>query len=271
MVPVASEPGSFAGRTILAVFAHPDDESLACGGTLARLADAGARIVLLCLSRGERGVTTDPALVSDGDLGRVWVRELHAAARVLGIAEVQVFNHPDGNLRWVDEPALPDEIRAAIDRHKPIAVITFDGDGLYWHVDHIGVHERTSDVVSSLGAAAPALYYVTMPRGAMRHVIDCAVAKGWASPQAGFWGIVPDAFGLLAEPPTFSLDVRPWVPRKLAALACHQTQVGSSNPFSLIDDSDARQWLGYEHFRRAPIDGFNGPVLEPLSDPVIIT
>jgi LmbE family N-acetylglucosaminyl deacetylase len=271
VAPVAHEPGSFAGRSVLAVFAHPDDESLACGGTLARLADAGAHIVLLCLSQGERGVTIDPALVPDGDLGRVRVRELHAAAHVLGIAEVQVFNHPDGNLRWADDPAVQNEIRAAIDRHKPAAVITFDGDGLYWHVDHIGVHERTSAVVASFGAAAPALYYATMPRGAMRQVIDCAVAKGWASPQAGFWGIVPDAFGLLAERPTVGLDVRPWVPRKLAALACHRTQMGASNPFSLIDDADARQWLGYEQFRRAPIQGIEGPVLEQLSDPVIIT
>ena len=58
------------GKTVLAIFAHPDDESLACGGTLARLADAGARIVLMCASRGEAGSISDPALVPDGDLDR---------------------------------------------------------------------------------------------------------------------------------------------------------------------------------------------------------
>ena len=66
-----------AGRTVLAIFAHPDDESLACGGTLARLADAGVRVVLLCASRGESGSVSDPALVPDGDLGRV--RDARAA------------------------------------------------------------------------------------------------------------------------------------------------------------------------------------------------
>src|SRR5262249_57138428 len=67
---------SLAGRTVLGIFAHPDDESLACGGTFARLADAGARVVLLCASRGEGGSVSDPSLVPDGDLGRVREREL---------------------------------------------------------------------------------------------------------------------------------------------------------------------------------------------------
>jgi len=267
---VGDEAAALAGRTVLAVFAHPDDESLACGGTLARLSDAGASVVLLCASRGERGIISDPALVPDGDLGQARSRELQAAARVLGITEVLVFNHPDGNLRWADVPEFQAEIMTAIDRHSPDAVITFDGDGLYWHFDHIGVHERTSAVVSSLGAKAPSLYYVTMLRGAMRHVVDGAVAKGWVPSQSGIWGIVPDAFGIEAEPPTFGLDVRAWVARKLAALDCHRTQMGTPNPFSMIDDADARQWLGYEYFRRAPNNEAGQPVLEQFGEPVIM-
>src|SRR5512137_1049928 len=101
----ASPEPDFSGRTILVVFAHPDDESLACGGTIARLADAGARVVLLCASRGEKGSVSDPALVAQDDLGNVRVHELHAAAKVLGIAEVLIFEHPDGDLRWADVPA----------------------------------------------------------------------------------------------------------------------------------------------------------------------
>src|SRR3954467_9466608 len=93
-----------SGRTILVVLAHPDDESLACGGTIARLADAGAKIVLLCASRGEKGAVSDAALLGNSDLATVRARELQDAARVLGISDVLALDHPDGDLRWADVP-----------------------------------------------------------------------------------------------------------------------------------------------------------------------
>ena len=268
MPPVPDKRRGLAGRTVLAVLAHPDDESLACGGTLARLSDGGARVVLLCASRGERGMLSDSTLVDDGNLGRVRTQELHEAARVLGIADVLVCDHPDGSLRWADVPEFQADIVSTLLRFKPDAVITFDEDGLYWHLDHIGVHERTSTAVQSLGADAPPLYYVTMPHGAMRALVDAAVASGRAPLDAKVWGITPDAFGLQTEPPTFTLDVGDWVPRKLAALRCHRTQMGQNNPFTWIDDASARRLLGIEQFRRAQPQ--SGPsILEALGDPVL--
>jgi LmbE family N-acetylglucosaminyl deacetylase len=172
---MADETDDLTGRTVLAVFAHPDDESLACGGTLARLADAGARVVLLCASRGEGGSISDPALVPDGDLGRVREHELREAARVLGIAEVLVLDHPDGELRWEHVHELHVQIVSTIRACRPDAVITFAEDGLYWHLDHIGVHERTYTPVKSLGDEAPPLYYVTMAKGVMREVVETAI------------------------------------------------------------------------------------------------
>jgi LmbE family N-acetylglucosaminyl deacetylase len=255
-----------AGRTVLAIFAHPDDESLACGGTLARLADSGAQVVVLCETRGERGSIRDPALVPDGDLGAVRVRELRDAAAVLGVAEVIVLDYPDGDLRWYHVAELHDEIVNTIRRVHPDAVITFAEDGLYWHLDHIGIHERTCTAVRSLGTEAPTLYYVTMQNGAMREIVKAAHAKGGGASEPTFWGIVPDAFGAGAEPPTLVIDVRNWVPRKLAALRCHRTQMGSNNPIAWIDDNEARHWLGVEQFRRAPIAAAGDPMLERLSD-----
>ena len=255
-----------AGRTILAIFAHPDDESLACGGTLARAADAGARVVLICATRGEGGSISDPALVPDGDLGRVRVQELRAAADALGITDLIVCRHPDGSLRWADVPELHAEIVIALRRFRPDAVITFGEDGLYWHVDHIGVHERTYTAVQSLGPEAPPLYYVTMPKGAIRAMVEEARAKGGA-PEASFWGIEPDAFGDAAQPCTLVVDVRAWAGRKLAALRCHRTQMGARNPIAWVDDGDVRRWLGAEHFRRAAIESAGGFVLEQLGEP----
>jgi LmbE family N-acetylglucosaminyl deacetylase len=257
-----------AGRTVLGIFAHPDDESLACGGTFAKLADAGARVVLLCASRGEGGSISDPALVPDGDLGRVREGELRDACAVLGISDVIVMDLNDGTLRWKDEPKLLAEIDRCIREYRPDAVITFAEDGLYWHLDHIGVFEKTFDALEAIGAAAPPLYYVTMPHGAMRAVTEAAHTKGGAPANANPWGIPPDAFGLHAEPPSLIVDVRPWVPRKLAALRCHRTQMGANNPLVWIDETEARQWLGVENFRRSPLPNTGQTILEQLGEPV---
>jgi LmbE family N-acetylglucosaminyl deacetylase len=263
----AEAGGDWRGRTILAVFAHPDDESLACGGTLARIADAGARVALLCASHGENGSVSDPALLAGGDLGRARVRELRAAAGVLGLAEVLVFDHPDGELRWSQVAELHAEILTTIARLRPDAVITFDEDGLYWHLDHIGVHERTTTALRTLGADAPPLYYVTMPKGVMREIAIAARAAIGAEGST-FWGIAADAFGDHAKAPTFVVDVREWTPRKVAALRCHRTQMGPNNPFARIDVGQAHLWLGVEQFRRAQIATSRRGVLEELGEPV---
>jgi N-acetyl-1-D-myo-inositol-2-amino-2-deoxy-alpha-D-glucopyranoside deacetylase len=265
----SSDPGApdVAGRTILAVFAHPDDESLACGGTLARLADAGARVVLICASRGEKGRVSDPALVSNGDLASVRSQELDDAARILGIDEVVLFDHPDGDLRWADVPAFHVEIVLAIQRYKPDTVITFGEDGLYWHLDHIGVHERTYTAVRSFGPWAPPLYYVTMKQGVMTELVHTALASGLTLRTNPF-DIDPDTFGEHAKPPSLLVDVRDWVPRKLAALRCHRTQIGLDSPFRHITDDQARQLLGVEQFRRSPLEAGWDSVIEQLGEQV---
>jgi len=254
-------------RTVLAVFAHPDDESLACGGTLARLSDLGATVVVLCASRGELGFVAEPSLVADGDVGRARSRELLAAGRALGVRTVHILAHPDGNVRWDGGVSLGADVYAAIERHRPDAVITFDRDGLYWHADHLGVHEETSRVVGSLGSCGPDLYYVTMAPGVMSRLTALARQKSWVPPAGGLWSLDPTAFGAARPTPTFSVDARPWIPRKLAALQCHRTQMGSVNPFSMLDPLEARQLLGVEYFRRAPDAGRGAPLLEVLAEP----
>jgi LmbE family N-acetylglucosaminyl deacetylase len=261
-------PDAADAPTVLVVFAHPDDESLTCGGTIARLVDAGVKVVLLCASRGERGSISDPSLVLDGDLAGVRTRELHDAAAILGISEVIVLDHRDGNLRWQAVPELHAEIVQLVERHRPSAVITFDEDGLYWHLDHIGVHERTYTALLSLGADAPPLYYVTIPKGIMSEVVQAAREYGADVPDTSVWGIVPDAFGAGATPATLTVDVRDWVPRKLAAIRCHRTQFGPRHPILRITDEQARRWLGVEYFRRADIPGVSGSVLESIGEAI---
>lgn len=261
----ADNTAALNGRTVLAVFAHPDDESIACGGTLAKLAGAGARVVLICASRGERGSVAGP--VRDDALGDLRSSEIQKAARALGLSGVVLLDHPDGDLRWARVSELHADLVMAIERFEPAAVITFGADGLYWHDDHIAIHERTTTAVRSFGAAAPALYYVTLRPGTMRAVVDAAAARGWKPTPKGFWSLEPDAFGLHAAPPTFVVDVAEWVPQKLAAIRCHRTQMGAGHPFDAIAGDHARRWLGLEQFQRAPSDLSREPVLEHAASP----
>jgi LmbE family N-acetylglucosaminyl deacetylase len=265
-VPLAREHSRFAGKTVLAVFAHPDDESLACGGTLARLSDEGARVVLLCASHGERGGQAGP--VRDDELGVVRSFELQRAAETLGIADILIFDHPDGDLRWAEVTLLLAEITMTIARFSPDAVITFGSDGLYWHLDHVGIHERTTAVIRLLGAAAPPLYYVTMPRDAMASIVGNAAGRGWIAPAKGFWSLEPLAFGLGAGAPTIVVDVADDAERKLVAIRSHQSQTGRGNPFGQLDADQARRWLGVEHFHRAPTETSMPALLESLGSPI---
>ena len=89
-------------------------------------------------------------------------------------------------------------------RSSSIPTGTFDRDGLYWYADHLGVHEKTSRIVGSLGAGAPDLYYVTMAPDMMPRLTELARAKSWVPPSAGLQALQPDAltFGTSAPAAT---------------------------------------------------------------------
>jgi N-acetyl-1-D-myo-inositol-2-amino-2-deoxy-alpha-D-glucopyranoside deacetylase len=240
------------GQSVLAVFAHPDDESLACGGLLAGSAQAGAHTSVLCLTRGA-GVPADAAL------SQVRTRELQAACAVLGVRDVLVLDHDDGYLPWVDTRRLQADVAAAVKRVHATVVITFDEDGLYWHPDHVAVHEHVRDAIAAMGAGAPSLFYVTMPAGRMRALVDRVVGRTTdGAPHDDVLGIsAVDAFGAQAPPATYALDVAPFAVQKLRALRCHATQA-AHGALALVQDDEAALFLGIELYRRANV-GHPGP------------
>jgi N-acetyl-1-D-myo-inositol-2-amino-2-deoxy-alpha-D-glucopyranoside deacetylase len=257
-------PTCVAGQVILAVFAHPDDESLTAGGTLARLADAGARVTVMCATHGECG----SGLVEGGaTLGRRRALELCDAAEILGIEEVILLSHRDGDLRWTDITHFTAELSHFIRRRQPAAVITFDQDGLYWHPDHIGVHERVVSTVQAFGDAAPPVYGVTLNTALMAGAVGAAHVRGWRPPARGFWSLAPEAFGRFALPHSLVVDVGDWVSRKVTAICAHESQMGPAHPFSDLSPDDARRWLGREFFRRLPIPSTGSTIIECLCTP----
>jgi LmbE family N-acetylglucosaminyl deacetylase len=279
-----------SGRSLLAVFAHPDDESLACGGLLAWCAQLGAQVSLLCATHGEHGPESDGGHVvpsRPARLREIRARELQAASRVLGVANLLLLDYEDGMLPWADGEQLEADIRDAIRRLRPDVVITFGDDGLYWHPDHIAVHERTTAAVTSLGDEAPVLYYVSMPPGSMRAVLDNAVSMvareggqppASAKPRRGspkpkgrrpllIFGIADaDAFGAQAATPTLVVDTGDFATRKLAAIRCHRSQL-ADDALALLDESDAARLLGIEHYRCAKVGSRGDAFIERFGSP----
>lgn len=242
--------GPLAGRRILAVFAHPDDESLTCGATLAWCSAGGARVALLCVTRGEAGERT-PGCRDDVALSTIRRGELHEAAQLLGIQDVTLLDHPDGALPDVDWNVFRQEMVVAIRHFQPDVVVTFGADGLYWHPDHIFVHERVTEAVRQLGPGGPALYFVVFPDGLMRRVLETAQANPGAPSGLSLWHMDADAFGAYAQPPTLTIDASRFVGAKMAALRSHRSQVGEQSPFSWLTDAQAASLLGREYFVRA--------------------
>ena len=268
-----AEPDDLRARSLLAVFAHPDDESLACGGLLTWCAHLGARVSVCCATGGELGATAGMDSSSPReplDVRRVRLQELRNAARVLGVTNLVLLDYEDGMLPWTEAERLEADIRGAIVRLRPDVVITFGEDGLYGHPDHIAIHERTTAAVAALGEDGPALYYVTMPGGCMRAVVQHVAAtlaeqgiRG--EPPRRILGIADaDAFGALAAPPTLVVEVGPFAARKLAAIHCHRTQL-EDDALALVAANDAARLLGTEQFHRAGVGSRGDAFIEQFA------
>lgn len=127
---------------LLAILAHPDDESLGNGGALARYAAEGVETYLVTATRGERGWPGDPARdPGPAALGRIRTAELEAAAHVLGISEVAFLDYMDGDLDEADPGEAVAKIARHIRRVRPQVILTFPPDGAYGHPDHIAISQ----------------------------------------------------------------------------------------------------------------------------------
>ncbi|MDV3220446.1 PIG-L family deacetylase [Intrasporangium sp.] len=152
-------------RSVLAVVAHPDDESFALGALLAAFADAGAVVSVLCLTRGEastlHGVT--------GDLLELRAAELATAADVLGLGEVELLTHPDGRLAEVELQLLASEVSAVARRVHADGIIGFDLNGVTGHADH--AHATAAAVAAAETLGLPVLGWTVPDRVAdqLRH------------------------------------------------------------------------------------------------------
>ncbi len=250
---------------VLAVFAHPDDESLVAGGTLARFAAEGAQVALICATRGEWGPISDDALADYESLGQVREHELRAACEVLGINWLRFLDLEDACVSAVigteEEAIVLEKIVRAIRELRPHTIITFGPDGLYGHEDHIAIGQLATTARSLADDPiafpeqltedlavhrVPTLSFATFPQGLSSQILTRLAESGHS---AHLWGIPPENFGIPAEQITTIVDVEPFLVQKLKALRCHQTQLDASHAFTLMTRELAAELLRFEYFR----------------------
>ena len=199
---------------LLAILAHPDDESFMLAATAARTAASGRRVALVCATRGQAGSAGDPPLVSREQLPALREAELRAACGILGIDLVALLDHEDKQLAAADTDAM----RAVLVRHvraeRPAVVVTFDPKGVSNHPDHQAIHRFALDAVT---AAADARYAPELgaPHRVRRVVWPAPIlTTGEWRPEvlAAHWGV------------DYLIDGRAHRDAKLAALQAHATQ-----------------------------------------------
>ncbi|MFB0844037.1 PIG-L deacetylase family protein [Paenibacillus oleatilyticus] len=152
----------------LFVFAHPDDESFAAGGTIAKLSSTGHEVVLACATSGCKGKSGEFQFATREELARHREEELRSACSVLGVAELILYRYRDGELKSIDPEALAERIRSTIAELKPDAVLTFPPDGVTGHPDHIAISQATEKAVALAEAEypegrRPSFYYTSIP------------------------------------------------------------------------------------------------------------
>lgn len=246
---------------VLAVHAHPDDEAIWTGGTLARYADEGARTAVVTCTWAE-------GTVRAGELERSLDILGAGKPRLLGYADARKPESASGRPRFVDVP-LDEAVGRVVDHirdFKPDVVLTYDGYGSYGHPDHVHAHRVTMAAVEAAGYdqlhagdpwRARALYLSTVPRS--------VVVSHW---QAVF-GTPPEPGqslpGLPDDQVTTHLDVAPWAARKWAAMHAHESEVGrgaSMTMLTALPEQARAQMLSNEWYRRI---AYTGPSETALS------
>lgn len=244
---------------LLAVFPHPDDETLGMGPTLARYAAEGVETYLICATRGERGwfdsEGPDPGLE---EVGRIREAELRCAAENLGLHEVYFLDYIDGDV----DQAKPEEIIGKIVSHlrriKPQVVVTFGPDGAYGHPDHIAISQFTN---AALVCAADRnfvdasiqpphrvlkFYYMVDSLGAVKAVNE---VLGGISMEID--GVTRHHIGWEDWEITTRLDNNAYLDNVQKALLCHKSQLPGYRSLAELPPNDLARIFGTGQFYRA--------------------
>jgi LmbE family N-acetylglucosaminyl deacetylase len=242
--------------TLVLFHAHPDDEAIATGGTMARAKSEGHRVVLVSATRGELGEYAPESLEPGEQLVDRRVAELHAAAEVLGVDRVEFLDYRDsgmageptndaaGSFARADlDEAAHRLARILGDEHADVLTV-YDKNGTYGHPDHIQVH-RVGVRAAEL-AGTRRVYEATANRDHIRRLME-------QMPQGSDAAEAPadlDALGVSEQHITTTVDVRAFVDRKRAAMVAHRSQIPADSFFLQLPLDTFREAFGWEWFIR---------------------
>jgi LmbE family N-acetylglucosaminyl deacetylase len=249
---------------LAAVFAHPDDDTYALGGTLA-LGRGEVGYTLIVATSGEAGLISDPALATPENLRSVREQEERDALAVLGAdhAAVHFLRYPDGGLAGVSTDEIAGRVVDLLRRDRPKVVVTFGPEGITGHEDHIAVHQAATEAFHQLhaeeedGRAFQRLLYMALSQSDLDRFREALRSRGveLGDPEGPF---VPR--GVPDHTIAVRVDCRRVVSDKIEALRAHRTQqVELEN----VPEDLQPQFLGYESFVMAwpPVTDPSGPIM----------
>jgi LmbE family N-acetylglucosaminyl deacetylase len=257
---------------LMAVLAHPDDESLGVGGTLAKYASEGVDVHLLTATRGDagryRGLRPgDPQHPGPGALAAIREAELRAAAAVLGIRDVSVLDFQDRYLDGADPREAVTSIAVHLRRVRPDVVVTFGPDGAYGHPDHIAISQFTTTAV--VAAADPAFAVdgpgaATAPHSVSKLYYIAWPASTWAAYEAAVGTLISSVDGVdrhaIPWPDwaiTTVIDTRDFWTTVSRAISCHESQVVAYERLKSLPPEHGKALWGSQSFYRA-LSSVNG-------------
>ncbi|HEX7133678.1 MAG TPA: PIG-L deacetylase family protein [Iamia sp.] len=242
--PVGTGPLAGAGEHLVVVVAHPDDETFGCGSLIAQAAMAGARVTVLCATRGAAGERVPDPITDCWPLGLVREVELTSAARVLGAGEVVLLGYRDSGFDGTAHPRslvaapLAEVARDLADRLAALApdvVLTLDGsDG---HRDHVHLRDAVDHAVAGLDHR---------PR-VVRSSLANSLMRRWAAEKAGadtvYLDLDLDALGR-PDAELVAIDTSAVLAVREEAIACHRSQ---ASPYDGLSPELRRAFLTTDH------------------------
>ncbi len=245
---------------LMAILAHPDDESLGMGGTLARYAAEGIETFLVTATRSERGWFGEPSANPGLEaLGRIREAELRHAVAALGIRRVDFLNYVDGALDQADPREAILRIVAHVRRERPQVVLTFGPDGAYGHPDHIAISQLAT---AALVAAADASYPDRL-EGQPPHRVAKLYYKIWTAAEDALFeevfgdsvmqidGVERRAFGWPEWAITTRIDTADHWRACWEAVSCHRSQLPGYGELLNLGEARHRALWGAQGFLRA--------------------